>query len=518
MTVMELNSSTNGTKNMNKSESNNNNSSGVLSTKSEIYRPPTDQQTQVNNNINSGSSSRKNSASTGGYMPAASNLSLSSTASSGSSSMPAYSPTNKSPPPIGSVVSQQGSRKHSLTNTNVTSSQFASSTSSGPNSPTGIKSMISEENKTLEEELEKRRASGNSITIRITNTETNNNEEYELATTTADEEYDNEHYEDNDDLDLVRDRDQCEDDTSSNSLSHEFTLHTQGSEKQPKKKLKERKKLVRSLAQQQHHLTYQESEDQVEEDVQTRRPPHSPSGLVVVTPTSNHNRAFDELFAAAQNPAMSAIIEAKLAAQQAAEALVKHLPESNQPPSKRNSISRGSRNGSFRRNASNNSSVRRAGSRTPNESVDSKTTLNVTGIEYNNHNNNSSSQINANGSTKRFANNLNIENNVYLGANNANNFLLEAPQALTRSVSCKRPSSFKRMRSKNASPNPSPVMPHRSVLTPGGHETGQELLSMAGDDAFHILSSRGIASRSNTVVTRGKLFRHIIHMFSTLDQ
>ena len=188
------------------------------------------------------------------------------------------------------------------------------------------------------------------------------------------------------------------------------------------------------------------------------------------------NSAFDQLFAAAADPAMSAIIEAKMATE--AAALATSVEEQQQHSlSKKNSISR-SRNGSFRHNAG-GGSFRRAGSRTPNESIDSKSTLNV-GAD-------NSVNLTASGSVtptnpKRFSNNLKIDGNAHLGA----------PQALTRSCSCKRPGSLKKMKSKNASPNRSPLLGTTPIAT--------TLNEVAGDDAFRILNSRGNSDSKHSLI------------------
>jgi hypothetical protein len=96
-----------------------------------------------------------------------------------------------------------------------------------------------------------RRSSGNSITIKITNTE--NSHLYDIINSNELEKFD-----ENDELN-ENDRDEAED-TSSNSVSNDFS-----SSHSTKKKLKERKKLVRSIAQQQHQLNCQESEDLLDE-------------------------------------------------------------------------------------------------------------------------------------------------------------------------------------------------------------------------------------------------------------
>jgi hypothetical protein len=189
------------------------------------------------------------------------------------------------------------------------------------------------------------------------------------------------------------------------------------------------------------------------------------------------NSAFDQLFAAAADPAMSAIIEAKLASEQAALNIESQQSSSASLAAKRNSISR-SRNGSFRQNANgsttNGGSFRRAGSRTPNESIDSKTGLNGGGEQLLSTSPGALTPTNS----KRFSNSLKISDS------------LGAPTALTRSCSCKRAASFKRMKSKNASPNRSPHQATTPTAPATGYRNGE--LEAAGDDAFHILSSRGV--------------------------
>jgi hypothetical protein len=193
-------------------------------------------------------------------------------------------------------------------------------------------------------------------------------------------------------------------------------------------------------------------------------------------PTPTQNSAFDQLFAAAADPAMSAIIEAKLAAEQAA--LAADSPHAASSLStKRNSMSR-SRNGSFRQNAAAaaaGGSLHRAASRSPNESHDSRTTLNEANSVS------PGAPLTPTSAKRLLSSGLKMADT------------LGAPQALTRSCSCKRPASFKRMRSKNASP--SSRSPRQATSPMPATAAGIELVAVAaatGDDAFHILSSRGV--------------------------
>ncbi len=238
--------------------------------------------------------------------------------------------------------------------------------------------------------LESRRSSDNSIKIRIINS-------------------DNAHFNlEKDDLEKCdNDRDDAEDDTTSNSASQELG-HTNS-----KKKLKERKKLVRSIAQQQHHLNAQESEDLLDENLLRDKETRVNNQLYSVAQT-NMNSAFDELFAAAQagNIAKTAVIEAKMAAA-AAEINTEYNENGEILGRKRNSIIR-SKNGSFRNGSS---------------------------FKLKTHSNNHDNEISVENSPKAQNSNLGIDN--YLGS----------PSQLTRSCSCKRPGSFKKMRSRNTSPN-----------------------------------------------------------------
>ena len=217
-----------------------------------------------------------------------------------------------------------------------------------------------------------RRASGNSITIKITSENNENIEDDALRQVLN--EIDSFDQTDLDDIDLGlasergygdRDRDEAED-TTSQSTS---TEHLPGalSKQNSKKKLKDRRKLHRSSAQQQHHLNYQESEDQIEEELKSNynsleqlnaeesRTQYESQGM---------NSAFDELFAAAQtgNSSISAIVEAKMAAvtssasQQATlqqEDSINYTENDTNLIIKKNSICR-SRNSSFRASNSNN--------------------------------------------------------------------------------------------------------------------------------------------------------------------
>lgn len=326
----------------------------------------------ANNSDNGNLTSRKNSTtgsinygSTG--IPA-SNLSLTST-SSGSSSI--NSPTSKFFAPK-SIFSTSSSRHNSNKHDSSASPQSS------------------------------RRQSGNSITIKIISE--NNDTVWDESIKESDlNTYDEEEVER--EREYQKDRDDGED-TSSNSTTNEYSPGGFGKHK----KLKERKKLIRSSAQQQHHLAYQESEDIVEEQPTYQEFKENLN--------KNMNSAFDELFAAAEsgNSTVSAMIEAKMAAQ-AASVVSNDLTQSLRP------------SGSFRQTSGLN---RTSGSFKYPKKTDERT--------------NSRSTLNENPNiTNRFGNNLKSE--CYLGS----------PKQLTRSCSCKRPSSFKKMRSKNASPNrPSP--------------------------------------------------------------
>lgn len=264
--------------------------------------------------------------------------------------------------------------------------------------------------------LTSRRSSNNSITIRITNSDHAN----------LDDEL--ERFDENDELES-NDRDEAED-TTSNSTNNEINH-------QPKKKLKERKKLVRSVAQQQHHLNYQESEDLLDGGMDGAENNENQLDSMANGPdeeytSQNMNSAFDELFAAAQtgNIAKSAMIEAKMAAQAAFE------NEESGETRRKNSIVR-SRHNSFRLNNGSG-----GGS-----------------FKIKSSNNNINNEYEPATARKVMNNNmLTIDN--YLGS----------PNQLTRSQSCKRPGSFKKIRSRNASPNyqltDSPPNPSLQIGTP----------------------------------------------------
>ncbi len=291
-----------------------------------------------------------------------------------------------------------------------------------------------------------RRASGNSITIKITS-ENNENIEDEALRQVLNE-IDSFDQTDLDDIDLGlanergygdRDRDEAED-TTSQSTSNE---HLSGSlsKQNSKKKLKDRRKLHRSSAQKQHHLNYQESEDQIEEELKSNYNSLEQLNAENQIEYKNQgmNSAFDELFAAAQtgNSSISAIVEAKMAAvtssasQHAAlqqEDSINYTENDTNLIIKKNSICR-SRNSSFRASNSNNLNKK------IHSIDDSSNTLE---------------------NKKGSGNALNVDNN------------LGAPQQLTRSCSCKRPGSFKKMKAKsspNGSVGGSGVSPNRNSKT-----------------------------------------------------
>jgi hypothetical protein len=296
---------------------------------------------------------------------------------------------------------------------------------------TGTNSYSNSKHSSISTPQDSRRPSGNSITIKITNENAVNvhdepislllthndfetlNEELRSYDNRVDEEpeeqtggeqYENEQEEDGD----------LDESESTTSHSNEHLM---------RKKLKDKRKLVRSFAQQQHHLLLnQESEDRVDDerthDEHITYHKHNKREPIEDEPSSTMNSAFDELFAAAEsgNSTRLAAIEAKMATEAAAATAVDETLGDNIPFGK-NSTKTRSRNSSFRSKHS-GGSVKFSNSNTTN-SPSSATT--------NNNNNNNS---------------LTIEEN-YLGS----------PQQLTRSVSCKRPGSFKRMRSKASSPN-----------------------------------------------------------------
>ena len=194
-------------------------------------------------------------------------------------------------------------------------------------------------------------------------------------------------------------------------------------------------------------MVNQESEDLIdnEQDINNNNNNNKQPSTPLTMTTTNMNRAFDELFAAAEygDSSISAMIEAKMAAD-----AVNAQDESNEAANtnnnintdemamtnslmmkKRNSIAR-SRNGSFRNTVTgthqSTGSVKASSRTPPNDDLRLQTDDHV-----------SSSTL----TKKAFNSSLKTED--YLGS----------PQNLTRSCSCKRPSSFKRMKSKNNSPN-----------------------------------------------------------------
>lgn len=178
--------------------------------------------------------------------------------------------------------------------------------------------------------------------------------------------------------------------SQSNSLEREFERSSS-----KKKSLKDRKKLVRSSVQQKHQLTCQESEDQPEITENTKQAFQS------------QNTAFDELFAAAHtgNFIQSAHVEAKMAIAASAKS------ENNDPEKLNTGFGNtNGRGGSFRHRHS----FKKV---TPTDKNNSDKTLNPV------------------------LNNLKVDDK------------LGTPQQLTRSQSCKRPGSFKRLRSKNDEQN-----------------------------------------------------------------
>jgi hypothetical protein len=476
MTVMELNSNA-GLNNETKkfSELNDQSQSQINQIINENFRkthPPnsqhkTNRNHQSNNDYDSSSrfdGSRKNSSTGSGNigmdgMPQVSNLSLSSTSSASSL----------------------------ITGSNVTNSNGVLYSSASMYKKNG-QAPKSKHNSTSTPQTS-RRASGNSITIRVTN---ENNEDRGLISSNRldqlrgaalmegddkQRQYDNEEQleandddENEDNLDEMedrfRDRDEGED---SNSTSNEFNYNRSSQMGQlSRKKLKERRKLVRSSAQQRHHLINQESEDLIEPESERRN--HAKSYMVADPsielienyPKSNMNSAFDELFAAAQtgDTTMSAIIEAKIAAATAAAAEQAEINTNNSndlnlneneiPFLKKNSTKRASRNASFKSKASGGtnsggvnseaSSKKVSLSKTPNDSFSDMPKLQSGVTEILN---------------KGLANNLRTEG--YLGS----------PQQLTRSCSCKRPGSFKKMRARNS------ISASKSGAVPTGTESTQ---------------------------------------------
>ena len=270
-----------------------------------------------------------------------------------------------------------------------------------------------------------RRASGNSITIRVTN-ETNDHVEDESLNKVLNEidsfDKQDDELEDRAYGDRDRDRDEAED-TTSESTSNEHISNLIN-----KKKLKDRRKLVRSAAQQQHHLLYQESEDQIEEELKSKyNSLEEQLDEQSQFPNLSMNSAFDELFAAAEtgNSSISAIVEAKIAAATHVTHEQADYDIESQFLRSKNSFSNRSRNNSFRANSN-----KKFG-----QSVDESKFINNQ-LNSNSSNNESTNTINKGSNKNNHA--LNVETN------------LGAPQLLTRSCSCKRPGSFKRMKAKNA--------------------------------------------------------------------
>lgn len=140
-------------------------------------------------------------------------------------------------------------------------------------------------------EDESRRSSGNSITIRITNAEN------VIVNESSLENILNENY-------VILNEKERRDDHEIDAEEDTTSLDNNDLDRsQSKRKLKGNKKFVRSIAQQKHHLEYQESEDQPEVIENTKKA------------FSSQNSAFDELFAAANtgNFIQSAHVEAKMA-------------------------------------------------------------------------------------------------------------------------------------------------------------------------------------------------------------
>lgn len=249
-----------------------------------------------------------------------------------------------------------------------------------------------------------------------------------IATTVEDEDFHNDPNNTNYDQE---DHDGDNDDDDEDDYDYEETKSNSNEQQQrslsQKKKSKEKKKFVRSSAQQQHHLVYQESEDLPDEH------PHPPSRHHHRLPQiphhleTNMNSAFDELFAAAEqgNSTKSAIIEAKMAAEAAALA-----PEPSSPTSKHaadDSVNGGS---SSRRN-SRPSSFRATRPRAFSRLLPHRDPNLDPAVMYGNdddHNDN-------------HASNNNNNNDFYDRATRH----LGSPQQLTRSCSCKRPGSFKKV-------------------------------------------------------------------------
>ena len=261
-------------------------------------------------------------------------------------------------------------------------------------------------------DADSRRSSGNSIKIRVIN---------DSNILVDDESFDcilNENYSilnETERRQLDEDDHEVENSTS-NSNSNEQLERTCS-----KKKLKERKQLCRSAAQQQHHLVYQESEDQPEAAEKSSF--NSVEALGEPVEYQSQNSAFDELFAAAKtgNFIKSAHVEAKMA-------IAAHKDDEPAEPAedveeqffaKKNLFNGKVRNGSFK----NRQSFKKV---SPYES------------------NPASSPMTA----------LKVQDS------------LGSPQPLTRSCSCKRPGSFKKMRAKAEVPAQVTQTSRPSVTTP----------------------------------------------------
>ncbi len=265
-----------------------------------------------------------------------------------------------------------------------------------------------------------RRASGASITIRVTNSETNDrveDEESFILKESFEDDDENEKQDLNDD----RDRDEGEDTSNSNEniTGGGGSSGLIGKQNSSKKKLKDRRKLQRSTIQQQHQLMCQESEEQIEEELKSKYnslEEELNEAAKYTTNKSSMNSAFDELFAAAEtgNNSISAVVEAKMAV--AAAAANNDIYENNESYFvKKNSIK--GRNQSFRASNTNNK----------NQSIDDSKCLD-----------------------KSSSNTLNFKKNSNNALNVNDSNLHDATQPLTRSCSCKRPGSFKKMKAKNS--------------------------------------------------------------------
>jgi hypothetical protein len=266
------------------------------------------------------------------------------------------------------------------------------------NSPKNTNSNFFETN----HDIDSRRSSGNSIKIKITNDNNITVEEDSLECIL------NENYSilNENERKLIEDFDyEIEETTSnSNSMNHLERINS-------KKKLKERKKLVRSSAQQKHFLVNQESEDQPDME-NTFNSVEALNEANPIIEFKSQNSAFDELFAAAKtgNFIKSAHVEAKMAIAASKNEINDYDDIQNDEKesyfSKKKFLSGKSNNNSFR----NRNSFKKV---SPSDNSDSTDPVSL-GF-----------------------NNLKINEN------------LGSPQQLTRSCSCKRPGSFKKMRAKN---------------------------------------------------------------------